>query len=198
MASVHEQGTIRLDTDEYRDAIVTKVNGNGTVTLVALSNGASWGNGHAGSQGTEVYTDVAAGTDIGEWQPGGYLAGELAACCAAPVAGGAPSITIGTDFQATDPSRPARFVISGTWSTALSATGSIAGVVQLKAGPSANPTTVVDDAHLGLSATLLLGVALTPTFPWKLDYELPAGHVGRVAIASGTGFSITNVCEQAR
>lgn len=198
MAVVHQQGRIRLDTDEYRDAIVTLVNGNGTVTLVALSNGANWGDGHAGSQGTIVYTEVAVGTGIGEWQPGGYLAGELEPYCEAPVAGIARSLTIGSDFQATDTSRPARFVISGTWSVALAATGSIAGAVQLKAGASANPSVVVDDAHLGFSATLLLGVALTPTLPWKLDYELPAGHYGRPSVLSGSGFTITNACEQAR
>ena len=192
MTAVHQQGIVRLDTDEYRDAIVTKVNGDGTVTLVGLSNGANWGDGHAAAQGTIVYTNIAVGTGIGEWQPGTYLDGELAACCAVPAAGGAPSITIGVDFQATAPSRPARFVISGKWTGVAPASGTVSGTIELHAGPSANPSTKVDDQQLSIGSTLVLGLALTLGIPWKLDYELPAGHYGRVVPAAGSGFAITS------
>ena len=212
-AQLGQTVALKTQTSPTRVAfgLITKIISGDTVNLTALIDDTDdWPAPTyvPSSHPAWLFESVAKGTGVGEWQDVTLSDVQTAAIAAAvsglataaavtviPIAGTSRSITIGTDFQATDTSRPARFTISGTWSQALSLTGSIAGTVQLKAGASSNPSAVVDDAQPGLSATLALGVALTPTVPWKLAYDLPAGHFARVVVASGSGFAITHCNE---
>ena len=105
------------------------------------------------------------------------------------------TITAGTDFQATNTARPAKFVIAGTWSTTLTVTGTVSGNIQLKMGPSANPSTVVDEATPSYSITIVVGLTLTPGIPWKLACEMPIGYFGRVVNAGAGTVAITRCSE---
>lgn len=162
------------------------------------------------------FLSAARGTGVGEWQEADVpppiaaaiasgisglattsaLTAAIAGCSATPGAGTHPSLTLGTARQPST-TRPTRVTISGTWTASLSATGSAAGVIELRSDSASTPTTVQDDAQPGFSATLLIGISVTQVVPWKLTYDVPAGHYYTPAVASGSGFAITKATEQA-
>jgi len=187
MAVIHQQGTIRLDTDEYRDAIVTMVNSGDNVNLVALSNGYAWGDGHAGSMGTQVYTNIDIGTGIGEWQPGTQVSDEIATAiataCVLPVAGSSPTRAKDTTFtpSADYDGRPVRVAVSGTLSCTSTLLASQTAAIELRSDSGATPAT-----PRAVQSFTLAGIAATLTVPFFMSYDVPAGDAVKF-VTSGAG-----------
>jgi len=115
-----------------------------------------------------------------------YVDTNDAARQALPGSGTSPTLTIGTARQPST-TRPVRVTVSGTWTTSLTAGGGIS----LQSDSNSTPTTIRDTQQP--SVTLAVGVGIT--LPWKLVYDVPAGHYYRL-VASGTGtFAITSTNE---
>ena len=142
-----------------------------------------------------LYEDVDKGSGVGEWQecdlpaPVADAVNALIASATAVPAGSVVSLALNTARQPST-TRATRIVVSGTWTTSVTASG----VVALKADGASTPTTVVDDAQPAV--TLAVGVGIT--LPWKLVYDLPAGHFYQVATSGGGAFAITHINETAQ
>lgn len=202
--------------------LVTKIVSGDTVNLVALIDDVDDWPAPYGSPSYHpalLVTSVAKGTSVGQWQDVALSDVETAAIAAAVSSGttglattsalnsaiaGAPlvpvyptsrTLTLGSDFQATNTSRPARFIVSGTWTTTLTVTGTVAGNVQLKMASSANPATIVDDAQPSYGVTIVIGLTLTPQIPWKLIADAPIGAFLRPVNAGAGTVAITRCLE---
>lgn len=109
-----------------------------------------------------------------------------AARLATPGAGAAVTLALSTARQAST-SRPVLVTATGTWTAAVTASGTLT----LQSDSGATPTTPRVDAQPAV--TLALGVGLT--VPWSMSYLVPAGHYYRL-VTGGTGtFSITRINE---
>jgi hypothetical protein len=185
-------------------AIVSKIISGDTVNLVAVADSTTdWPDpvNQDYTHGAWLYTSVAKGTAVGEWQEStipapltdamdAYAEGRLAV----PTGWSSPARTLNSNYKPSS-TRPVRVTVSGTWSGTLSATGSLGGTIQLLSDTASTPTTVCDDQQPAFSATLLVGVALTQVTPWKLTCLVPTDWNVRLS-TSGTGtFAITSVTE---
>lgn len=202
--------------------LVSKIVSGDTVNLVALIDDVDdWPDpiNAPSYHPAQLVTSVAKGTAVGEWQDvalsdpqnsaitaavasgtGGLattsaLNSAIAGVPANPVYPTSRSITIGADFQATNTSRPSRFVISGTWSTTLTISGTVTGNIQLKMASSANPSPIVDDAQPSYGVTIVIGLTLTPQLPWKMVCDMPIGGFARVVNAGAGTVAVTRCLE---
>lgn len=206
-------------------ALVSKIVSGDTVNLVAVIDASDdWPVINVPSTNPAwLYTSIAKGTGVGEWQEAtiptvlidemesqaeGVVATELggggaitsaietatAGQLASPTGWSSPARTLNSNFKPSA-TRTTLTTYSGTWSGTLTATGSVAGVIQLLSDTAGTPTTECDDQQPAFSATLLIGVALTQVSPWKVTCMVPADFNVRLA-TSGTGsFAITSITE---
>ncbi len=188
----------RTSTSRTAIGVVTLVTSSTRVSFTALADTADdWPvtNIPTTIHPAHLYEDVDKGTDVGQWQECDLPApvadavnAMIAAAIAAP-AGNAVSLALNTARQPST-TRSTRVVVSGTWTANVTASG----VVALKADSTSSPATVVDDAQPAV--TLAVGVGIT--LPWKLVYDLPAGHSYQVATSGGGTFAITHINETAQ
>lgn len=166
-----------------------------------------------------LYTSVARGTGVGQWQEAelpptvtaaiqaavaaatsglastSYVDTEVDTCVALPGAGTHPSLALNTPRQPST-TRPVRVTVSGTWSWSLTALGSVSGTATLQSDATSSPTTAQGVAPFARSLTVGVTVGESGTFPFQLTYDVPAGHYYQLATSGGGTFAITLVTEQ--
>lgn len=206
MATVGQQAVYRLESSRYVQAVVSKIVSGDTVDLVAFCDGSAWGDGDGTDVVAKLYTSIALGTAVGEWQPGtivsdavtagtsglaaeSYVDTACAALCNVPGASSTVSLSSGTARQPSA-TRPVLVMVSGSWSWNLTATGTQTGSLTLKSDSASTPTTVIRAP--AWSRGIGVGVAIndTGTMPIEMDLIVPPGHYYSVTAAGGATFSI--------
>lgn len=172
----------------------------GTAIGVPTYNHASW-----------LFTGVARGTGVGEWQDAAipppisdaiasavttgttglasttYADTGDAGRCAMPGAGSDPGLAANTARRPST-TRPTLVTVSGSWAWSLNAIGSTSSTVVLKSDSSGTPTTARHTAAFARGISVGITVGDTGTVPFSCTYPVPAGHFYQVAV---TGAGVT-------
>lgn len=206
-------------------ALVTKIISGDTINLVAVIDSTDdWPVINVPyTNPAWLYTSVAKGTGVGEWQEAtipavlvdemesaaeGVVAAELggggdittaiatatSGLAVAPTSWSSPARTLNSNFKPSS-TRPVEVVYSGTWTGTLNVTGSVAGQIQLLSDSAGTPSVECDDQQPGFSATLLVGIAITQVLPWKVTCTVVANDNVRLSTSGGGSFAITSVAE---
>lgn len=208
----------------YHHGFVTHVVTGDTVHLTCFSDGSEWADVGYGTQAAGIsgqcYLSVSMGSGVGEWQAVNVesyaTTGELddyathgdvsTAIAAIPYdpgrmaiagAGSSAGLTLGAAGVQLSTTRPTSLVVRGTASMTSTLAGGQAFTVELRCDSGATPTAVVDDASGSLTQTLGLTVTLAALQPWKLVYNVPAGHYVRVVQSAGAAtLALTGATKQ--
>ena len=220
MPTTGQQIVYRLSSTRYLTGLVGSVVSGSTIHAIVFGDGAAWGDGEPATLAARCYTSVAEGTAVGEWQSSTVIptlitevATPIAAAEAAEAvseipadddsgltvvaaAGSSVSLALNTARQPSS-TRPTRVTVTGTWTWALTAIGSVAGTVTLQSDSSNPPTTARVSAAPSKSLTLGVAVNLGGVETWTLTYDVPAGHYYRIATSGAGTFAISAVNETA-
>lgn len=192
--TVGQRITAQLDTGRYHEGFITHVVSRSpdVCHITCLSDGVNWPDMGSGTTdygvAAQCFLSWSRGTGVGEWVESAaeHTIG----------AGSSPSLALNT-ARKPSATRATRVTVTGTWTWALTALGTVAGTVRLDSDASSPPTTKRGDQPMSRSLTLGVAIGLGGIEPWTLTYDVPADHYYALNTSGAGAFAITSINETA-